>query len=293
MTRVNPVYPPLAWDARIQGQVVVKARIDVDGSVGSVQLVSGHPMLAQSVIDAVKQWKYMPYLLNGGPVPVDTQIVVNFTLSGDPTVESKGGTVDLPSRENALAPNTSRFTAGVLGGVLSAIPTPLSASDSPPTNVPLRARTQNIAPQEIWKRVKKCTLPANALVPGNSYMTGTVEIGMFISTEGNVVDYPAREYPSVLTKLSIAALSKWKFDPNTVQGIQTRSRARAVVHFNGDGTTSVDFTRVLVKDDFGDPGSAAGSAQQPSIEPLVPRPPSAPQCQPEVQWISPREADTN
>jgi protein TonB len=80
--RVNPAYPPLARQARIQGQVLLRAQISKEGSIENLQLISGHPMLVQSALDAVKQWKYKPYLLNGEPVEVDTEIQVNFTLSG-------------------------------------------------------------------------------------------------------------------------------------------------------------------------------------------------------------------
>ncbi|MFZ0759600.1 MAG: TonB family protein, partial [Candidatus Sulfotelmatobacter sp.] len=80
--RVQPVYPPLARQARIQGTVVLRAVIAKDGSIEDLTLVSGHPMLAPAAIDAVKQWRYKPYLLNGEPVEVDTEVLVNFTLSG-------------------------------------------------------------------------------------------------------------------------------------------------------------------------------------------------------------------
>jgi periplasmic protein TonB len=80
--RVNPTYPPLARQARIQGTVILRAVISKDGSIENLQLVSGHPMLAPAAIEAVKQWKYKPYLLNGEPVEVDTEVQVNFTLSG-------------------------------------------------------------------------------------------------------------------------------------------------------------------------------------------------------------------
>jgi periplasmic protein TonB len=80
--RVNPSYPPLARQARIQGTVILRAVISKDGSIENLQLVSGHPMLAPAAIEAVKQWKYKPYLLNGEPVEVDTEVQVNFTLSG-------------------------------------------------------------------------------------------------------------------------------------------------------------------------------------------------------------------
>jgi len=80
--KVNPTYPPLARQARIQGTVVLQAQISKDGSIENLTLVSGHPMLAPAAIEAVKQWKYKPYLLNGEPVEVDTQVQVNFTLAG-------------------------------------------------------------------------------------------------------------------------------------------------------------------------------------------------------------------
>ncbi len=80
--KVQPSYPPLARQARIQGQVVLQAVISKDGAIEGLKLISGHPMLAPAAIDAVKQWRYKPYILNGEPVEVDTTITVNFTLSG-------------------------------------------------------------------------------------------------------------------------------------------------------------------------------------------------------------------
>jgi protein TonB len=80
--KVQPNYPPLARQARIQGQVLLQAQISKDGSIENLSLISGHPMLAPAAIEAVKQWRYKPYMLNGEPVAVDTQVVVNFTLSG-------------------------------------------------------------------------------------------------------------------------------------------------------------------------------------------------------------------
>jgi protein TonB len=80
--RIQPNYPPLARQARIQGTVVLHAVISKEGAIENLTLVSGHPMLAPAAIDAVKQWRYKPYLLNGEPVEVDTEVQVNFTLSG-------------------------------------------------------------------------------------------------------------------------------------------------------------------------------------------------------------------
>ena len=80
--KVQPAYPPLARQARIQGNVLLEAEISTDGTITNLRLISGHPMLAPAAIDAVKQWRYKPYILNGEPVPVETQITVIFSLAG-------------------------------------------------------------------------------------------------------------------------------------------------------------------------------------------------------------------
>jgi protein TonB len=80
--QVKPTYPALARQARIQGQVVLQATIAKDGTIQNLHLMSGHPMLTTAAMEAVKQWRYKPYFLNGEPVEVETQITVNFTLSG-------------------------------------------------------------------------------------------------------------------------------------------------------------------------------------------------------------------
>jgi protein TonB len=79
--RVQPEYPPLARQARIQGEVVLHAVISRDGTIENLQVVSGHPMLVQAAVSAVRQWRYRPYYLNGEPMEVETQVTVNFILS--------------------------------------------------------------------------------------------------------------------------------------------------------------------------------------------------------------------
>ena len=82
LRKVTPQYPPLAKQARIQGTVVLSALIGKDGSIQNLHVVSGHPMLTNAALEAVKEWKYKPYILNGEPVEVETTINVNFSLSG-------------------------------------------------------------------------------------------------------------------------------------------------------------------------------------------------------------------
>lgn len=77
---VDPTYPPLALQARIQGTVRFNAIIAKDGTMANLTVLSGHPMLIQAALEAVRQWLYKPTLVNGEPAEVITTIEVNFTL---------------------------------------------------------------------------------------------------------------------------------------------------------------------------------------------------------------------
>jgi periplasmic protein TonB len=81
--RVQPTYPALARSARIQGSVVLRAVISRGGTIENLQVLSGHPLLVKAAMDAVRQWRYRPYILNGEPVEVETQVTVNFLLNGN------------------------------------------------------------------------------------------------------------------------------------------------------------------------------------------------------------------
>lgn len=82
LRRVHPIYPAIARQAGVQGIVELRAIISKTGTIENLVVVSGHPMLSAAAIEAVKQWRYRPYLLNNEPVEVETEITVNFLLSG-------------------------------------------------------------------------------------------------------------------------------------------------------------------------------------------------------------------
>jgi protein TonB len=93
---VRPIYPELAKQAHIQGTVRLAARIDDTGTVESLRLVSGHPLLVKAAFDAVKQWRYRPAMVDGRPVSVVTMIEVTFRM----------GTGQLPPPDNHEAGGT-------------------------------------------------------------------------------------------------------------------------------------------------------------------------------------------
>ena len=80
INKVEPPYPAMAKIAHVQGDVVLQALISKQGSIENLRAVSGHPILIQAAMDAVKQWRYRPYMLNGEPVEVETTITVRFHM---------------------------------------------------------------------------------------------------------------------------------------------------------------------------------------------------------------------
>src|SRR5580658_4917576 len=82
LQKTVPMYPPIAKAARVSGTVVLQATISKTGTIENLRIVSGPAMLQQSAMDAVRSWRYRPYLLNGDPVEVETTVNVVFTLGG-------------------------------------------------------------------------------------------------------------------------------------------------------------------------------------------------------------------
>jgi protein TonB len=76
----DPAYPQMAKIAHVQGDVILQATISKNGTITNLRAVSGHPILIQAAMDAVKEWRYRPYLLNGEPVEVETTITVKFHM---------------------------------------------------------------------------------------------------------------------------------------------------------------------------------------------------------------------
>jgi TonB family protein len=100
--RIEPSYPPLAIQARREGTVQIRAIIARDGSVESLEVLSGDPLFIQSSLEAVRQWRYRPTLLGGEPVEVDTYITVNFRLAHDWARKQKAGNLPNGSAASRL-----------------------------------------------------------------------------------------------------------------------------------------------------------------------------------------------
>jgi TonB family protein len=215
VSKVNPVYPPLARQARIQGIVILKVNVSKTGDIEDVQLVSGHPMLAPAAIEAVKQWKYRPYLLNGDPIEVDTKIQVNFVLAGEKPAEGTVG--DQPTTASPGQPTDQA------SNIASPAPTTM-----PRNAVPQRIRVSSGVAQKLLIRKVNPTYPHDAREQG---IQGVVALQIVIDKVGNVSDATLISGNPLLAAAAIEAVKQWKYKPFLFYNTPLEVDTQALVNF--------------------------------------------------------------
>jgi TonB family protein len=208
VTKVAPVYPPLARQARIQGQVILRVHISKSGDVENLQLVSGHPMLAPAAIEAVKQWKYRPYLLNGEPVKVETNVTVNFTLADKPAAEQGAG--DIPGGI------PGDHASGVVGVVSS---TPGNAT---------RVRVSSSVSQGLLLTKVQPQYPQDAK---DQHIQGVVVLKVIVDKEGNVSNIQLISGHPQLAPAALEAVKQWKYRPYLLNGNPVEVDTQVQVNF--------------------------------------------------------------
>jgi TonB family protein len=192
-------------------------------------------------------------------------------------MKSSGCNLDTSPTELKELKTTNLPEEGIMA--MAQAPAVVSRSSAPGvSNAPANSesrRIQNIAPEEMWNRVTQCVFPKYPALAFDSHITGTVDIGLGVSPDGDV-DNNSRvlDGPPLFVQFAMDAIRRWKFRPNIVQGEVTWSRVRVLVRFNTDGTTAVDLAPAILSDNFGDAGTPKLSAA------AVPRPASSPECKP-------------
>jgi TonB family protein len=208
LQKVAPVYPPLARQARIQGSVILKVVINKSGDVESTQLFSGHPMLAPAAIEAVKQWEYKPYLLNGEPVEVETRVTVNFTLADTPP--AKGVVGDAPG--------------GVPAGEQGAI---FANSPADADHVGVVRASQGVMSGFLVTKVRP-EYPPDAK---GQRIQGAVVMRVKIDQAGDVSNIQLISGHPLLAPAAIDAVKQWKYRPYLLNGRPVEIDTQVTVDF--------------------------------------------------------------
>jgi TonB family protein len=144
LSKPNPVYPAEAKAAHVQGAVILHAIISKQGTMEKLSVISGNGMLVASAMDAVKQWTYKPYLLNGQPVEVETSITVNYTF-GDPNSMGRGSGTGIGNGSGLGPGSGDGYGTGVkqIGGGVKG-PVPIYESEPEYTELARQDKVQGV-----------------------------------------------------------------------------------------------------------------------------------------------------
>lgn len=211
--RVEPVYPPLARQARIQGTVVLKVTVNKAGEVRATEVISGHPMLVPSALEAVKQWRYTPYMQDGEPVEVTTTIEVHFQIADKPPASSLAEA----HPDNSVTPTPP----GVIVGAVDTATTPLPA---PPQRVRV---SSGVAAGLLVSKVPP-HYPDDAR---EARVQGTMLLKVNIDKEGNVYRTELISGQPLLAPAAIEAVRHWKYKPYLLNGAAVEVETQVQVNF--------------------------------------------------------------
>ena len=180
-----PIYPPQARASGVEGNVLLRAVIGTDGSVIQLSVISGDSLLAQAAIDAVKQWKYQPMLLDDQPVEVDMTITVPFKL-GDSSPDPQ-----TPPPEGA--------------------PTSTSRNDISATPAPVQ-----LAPGVQAAKLINQPMPVYPKAARRKKIQGDVVLYAIIDTDGSVESLTIISGDPTLVKAAEDAVRQWKYQPTLI-----------------------------------------------------------------------------
>jgi TonB family protein len=193
---VRPVYPEEARAAQIQGRVVLKVTISPEGKVEKADVLSGHPMLVAAAIEAVKQWRYQPYPLDGQPAERETDAVVDFSL------ESREGTGDAAAAGGAASDAASEMSGS-------------GAAATPHIATPQRVRVSQGVANAL--AVKKVT-PEYPSEARKERIQGTVLMHAMIDKAGDIIELDLVTGHPMLAPAAIDAVRQWQYKPYLLDG---------------------------------------------------------------------------
>jgi TonB family protein len=210
---VPPVYPHLAKTQRISGSVQIDALVDTSGSVATTKVLSGPLILQQAALDAVKQWKYSPALVDGQPTSVHVDVTVRFDAFENSGLARPPASRDADSHANSHSASPEPSAAGGSIGRSNA---------SPPLPV-----GGDLKPAQLLKSVP----PVYPQLARQQRVSGSVQIDTLIDSSGNVSAAKVLAGPALLQAAAVDAVKQWKYSPALLDGQPTSMHVTVVVQF--------------------------------------------------------------
>jgi TonB family protein len=242
---VRPVYPEAARAAGISGVVILEATIDPEGMPVNIKVLRSIPDLDQAAINAVREWRYQPTLLNGVPVAVMMTVTVNFALqpsqSSLQALEARHAALRTRYEELTQSPDPADADRRLLQSQIAAVerqiaitrarvagtPTPSQQPQLPPAeDGVLRVGGAVAEPRKI--RDVRPVYPADARAAN---VSGVVILELVVDAEGNVTASRILRSIPMLDQAALAAVSQWKYTPPLVNGVPTPVRMTVTVNF--------------------------------------------------------------
>jgi TonB family protein len=215
----RPDYPAEATEKELQGQVWIKLLISETGDVEGAEIISGNPILAKAATDAMKKWKFKPFIKNGKAVKVSTKLPFDFALQGH-VFEPRS-----PAATRMAEPPASPSSPTAPGAAdASSTPAPETGSEPPQK---LRV-SQGVMESNILHRVE----PAYPPEARRNHIQGNVVLRVIIGRDGRVHDVKAVSGPRELIEASIGAVQQWRYRPYLLQGKPVEVETTIKVQFH-------------------------------------------------------------
>ncbi len=216
----RPNYPAEAAAKELQGQVWIKLLISETGDVESAEIISGNPILAKAAADAMKKWKFKPFIKNGKAVKVSTKLPFDFALKGH-VFDAK------PPAATRIAEPPISPSSPTAPGLADA-----SSSSTPAAETggqPLKLRvSQGVMEGNIVHRVEPVYPPEAR----RNHIQGTVLLQATIGKDGRIHDVKAISGPPELIEASIGAIQQWRYRPYLLQGNPVQVETTIKIQFH-------------------------------------------------------------
>jgi len=264
--QVDPIYPELARQARVEGAVILEATTDTYGRVDSIRVLRSIPLLDQAAVDALRQWVYEPVVIDGKPQSVTFTVTMQFKLDekGKPkggglvggviggvrggVSTGVGGGVAAGVEGGVKGGVEGGVEGGVVGGVAGGVPGGVSqAKDLKAFEGDAIRAVGKIEPPELIKKVN----PVYPEAARKARVEGTVIVEAKADEKGDVVDARILRSIPILDQAAIDAVKQWKYEPLIIDGKPRKVIFTVTVRFSlkegGKAKTLDKFAQGAVK----------------------------------------------